>query len=165
MTENPNTTDTLNQDGTCSYTEIPLILPPGLTIGTGGVGIGGALVIPAAVGGLIPVTGGTPRLIAAGIAHTCALTPEGGVQCWGNNDLGQLGDGTNKSSNVRVNVPGLQGATSIVAGGNHTCVLLADGSIWCWGENTQGQLGDGTLKNQKSTRLGFERGRRCYHWH
>jgi alpha-tubulin suppressor-like RCC1 family protein len=89
------------------------------------------------------VSGGEVHAIAAGIAHTCAITPEGGVQCWGNNDFGQLGDGTNTGSNVPVNVVGIGGGTTIVAGGNHTCVLSA-GSVWCWGENSQGQLGDGT---------------------
>ena len=69
------------------------------------------------------MTGGEPHAIAAGIAHTCAITPEGGVQCWGNNDFGQLGNGTNTGSNVRVDVLGAQGGTTIVAGGNHTCIL------------------------------------------
>jgi alpha-tubulin suppressor-like RCC1 family protein len=111
---------------------------------------GGAVLpvaLPLGFGGLIPVTGGEPRLIAAGIAHTCALTPEGGVQCWGNNDYGQLGDGTNIGSNVRVEVLGIEGGVSIVAGGNHTCVLESNGSVWCWGENTMGQLGNGTTAN------------------
>jgi alpha-tubulin suppressor-like RCC1 family protein len=63
--------------------------------------------------GFIPVTGGEHHAIAAGIAHTCAITPEGGVQCWGNNDFGQLGDGTNKGSNVPVNVVGMEGGTTI----------------------------------------------------
>ncbi|HSM71583.1 MAG TPA: hypothetical protein VK851_08575 [Anaerolineales bacterium] len=94
--------------------------------------------------GIIPVTGGDEtHEIAAGIAHTCAITPQGGVQCWGNNDFGQLGDGTNIASNVRVNVIGLQGGSSIVAGGNHTC-LLSGSDVWCWGQNARGQLGDGT---------------------
>jgi alpha-tubulin suppressor-like RCC1 family protein len=93
------------------------------------------------------VTGGEPHAIAAGIAHTCAITPTGGVQCWGNNDFGQLGDGTNRSSNIRVNVVGAQGGTSIVAGGNHTCIL-SGGDVWCWGQNAKGQLGDGTRTNR-----------------
>ena len=32
--------------------------------------------------------------IAAGQAHTCALTDNGGVRCWGDNDYGQIGDGS-----------------------------------------------------------------------
>jgi uncharacterized repeat protein (TIGR01451 family) len=99
--------------------------------------------------GFIPVTGGETHTIAAGIAHTCAIKPEGGVKCWGNNDFGQLGDGTNISSNVPVDVVGLTGSTTIVAGGNHTCVL-SGGSVWCWGQNSQGQIGDGT-KTDRNT--------------
>jgi alpha-tubulin suppressor-like RCC1 family protein len=96
------------------------------------------------------VTGGEEtHAIAAGIAHTCAITPQGGVQCWGNNDFGQLGDGTNTASNVRVDVVGLQGGTSIVAGGNHTCVLSGS-DVWCWGQNAQGQLGDGTTTDSNT---------------
>lgn len=93
--------------------------------------------------GFVPVTGGEVHAIAAGIAHTCAITPEGGVQCWGNNDFGQLGNGTNTGSNVPVDVVGIGGGTTIVAGGNHTCVLTG-GDVWCWGQNSEGQLGDGT---------------------
>ena len=93
------------------------------------------------------MTGGKAHAITAGIAHTCAITPEGGVQCWGNNDYGQLGDGTNKGSNVPVNVLGIGGGKTITAGGNHTCVL-AGSDVWCWGENSQGQLGDGTTTNR-----------------
>jgi alpha-tubulin suppressor-like RCC1 family protein len=102
---------------------------------------------PVGLTGFIPVTGGEAHAITAGIAHTCAITPEGGVQCWGNNDYGQLGDATNKGSNVPVNVLGISGGKTITAGGNHTCVLTGS-DVWCWGENSQGQLGDGTTTNR-----------------
>jgi alpha-tubulin suppressor-like RCC1 family protein len=93
------------------------------------------------------VTGGQVHAIAAGWAHTCAITPEGGVQCWGNNDYGQLGDGTNTDSNVPVDVSGLNGASNIIAGAHHTCVLSGN-AVWCWGRNHMGQIGDGTNSNR-----------------
>ena len=82
--------------------------------------------------------------ITTGDFHTCALTTEGAVMCWGRNWSGQLGDGTTKNRDTPVDVPGLEGgATAITAGGSHTCALMTSGGIRAWGKNMYGQLGDG----------------------
>jgi alpha-tubulin suppressor-like RCC1 family protein len=66
------------------------------------------------------------------------------VKCWGNNDAGQLGDGTKNNSNVPVDVRGLSAAVQGIAlGPNHSCALLSGGDIECWGSNSEGQLGNG----------------------
>jgi alpha-tubulin suppressor-like RCC1 family protein len=88
--------------------------------------------------------------ITAGEYHTCALLATGGVQCWGDNGAGQLGDGTKASHLTPVDVVGLSAeVTAVAAGSGHTCALTATGGVKCWGANYYGQLGDGTLTSRE----------------
>lgn len=84
--------------------------------------------------------------VRTGDAHSCALTAAGAVKCWGADWWAQMGTGPlPRSSNVPIDVPGLQSgvsALSIGSAGTHTCVLQA-GVAKCWGSDTNGQIGDG----------------------
>lgn len=82
--------------------------------------------------------------ISAGYYHTCAVEDDGTVKCWGRNDFGLLGDGTNVPRAYPVTVSGLVDVKSVSAGYLHTCALIADGTVKCWGSNGSGRLGDGT---------------------
>jgi alpha-tubulin suppressor-like RCC1 family protein len=91
--------------------------------------------------------------LATGGGQTCALLRSGGINCWGYNGGGQLGNGTDtgpqtcssdqECSTVPVPVIGIEDATAITAGGGFTCALRAGGRVACWGNNVDGKLGDG----------------------
>src|SRR5207247_1120159 len=104
----------------------------------------------------VPVTGiTTATAVTAGGFHTCALLPNGTVQCWGQNDQGQLGNGTTDPAPptvaprnaTPVAVSGINNAIAVSAGGWHTCALLQDGTVRCWGQNDFGQLGNGSPRD------------------
>jgi alpha-tubulin suppressor-like RCC1 family protein len=80
--------------------------------------------------------------VRAGGLHSCALSSEGAVWCFGDDLNGQLGDGPVNSSGKAVNaIAG--GAVSIDVGSLHSCAALEDGRVRCWGENNNGRLGNG----------------------
>ncbi len=73
---------------------------------------------------------------------------DGSAQCWGNNDHGQLGDGTTGDHAYPAPVVGLAGVAQMAMGLVHACAVLLDGSVVCWGSNNKGQLGDGTTEDR-----------------
>ena len=94
------------------------------------------------------------RAVGGGDAFSCALLSDGSVQCWGDNQQGQLGIGTSSAgSPLPVRVQGVEGALSIGVGRAHACAILLDDSVRCWGSNNFGQLGSGTSGQDGSAPL------------
>ena len=139
-------------DATVNYGETPTATvssAPLVSLGAGAVAITTATDLPTTTG------------FSGDAGHTCAILLGGNVECWGDNDDGQLG-----YDNVPTQVGALSGllpsnqgpvdlgtgrtATAISAGGSDTCAILDDGSVRCWGMATYGRLGYPTLTSSSS---------------
>jgi uncharacterized protein (TIGR03437 family) len=98
------------------------------------------------VAGTAPISG--VAQISAGFNDTCALTNAGATLCWGANQSGEVGNGTNTQVDIPVpvlNLAGtssLSGVTAVVSGENHACGLTSAGGVLCWGDPFNGELGN-----------------------
>jgi alpha-tubulin suppressor-like RCC1 family protein len=98
---------------------------------------GGSIISPQQVEIPIAVT-----RVATGGAHRCAVTQSNEVYCWGDNTLGQLGQGHTMPVTGAVKVVGLNSQIhQVSAGANHSCAVDTTWAVWCWGANGFGQLG------------------------
>ncbi len=110
------------------------IVAGGKVVCWGGSGTGAANGQPA-ISAVIAVDIAKPVVrLALGNAFTCALDGDGGVWCWGDNQLGQLGDGTKTSRSAAKLVGGIGKVVSLAAGGEHVCVATTDQKVACWGQ-------------------------------
>lgn len=82
--------------------------------------------------------------IATGGVDSCLLTPDGQAYCWGGNDQGQLGNGSETRASKPVAVSGGLRFASLSPGLSHSCGTTRSGEGYCWGANEHGQLGSGT---------------------
>jgi alpha-tubulin suppressor-like RCC1 family protein len=98
--------------------------------------------------------------IAAGGRHSLYLDKAGLVYAWGDNSLGQLGDGTTLSHAQPGQVPGLTSVCAIAAGYQHNlalCRKAGHDDLMVWGDDSLGQLGIGSNPAGKVTRTLPER--------
>lgn len=88
--------------------------------------------------------------ISAGYDTNIALSSDGKVYAWGNNNYGQIGDSTTAAKLLPVEVIGLPIIKDIGLNGNTSLAITEDGDVYAWGRNTNGSIGDGTT-TQRTT--------------
>ena len=76
-----------------------------------------------------------------GANHSLFITSDGSLWTMGENQYGQLGDGSFNNTNRPVQI--VTGGVTAIAGSGHTLFIKANGSLWGMGWSYQGQLGDG----------------------
>ncbi|MDQ3038154.1 MAG: hypothetical protein M3Y87_37525 [Myxococcota bacterium] len=102
--------------------------------------------------------------VCIGLFHACASTDDGEVHCWGNNGLGQVGDGTLEWREQPVRVEGLPPVRRIrCAHRTNTCAVSESGAVYCWGAlgalgpslspGTTETLGDAVVRPVRMDRL------------
>lgn len=113
-----------------------------------GLGVGASVTqsdVPLQVPGLPKIAS-----IAVGPSMAAAIDTTGAVWTWGQNESGQLGDGTTLSRPIPTRIGGLSNASRIALGSSHAVAATTDGHLWSWGSNASGKLGDGTRTNRLS---------------
>ena len=124
---------------------------PAVSVSVGGTKLHTCSVISGTVG--CTKVGPTPLPYDGG-PHACAVLNSGAIQCWGNNNVGQLGDGSTTFSSTPTTVSGFSaGGLQVSAGGHrtrplsytqseperaldaHTCAVGSAGQVKCWGSN------------------------------
>lgn len=101
------------------------------------------------VDGIVPGLSSVANM-SCGFEHSCAVTQEGKVYCWGRNNRGQLGDGSTEYTGEAHEVVGLDQVVEVTCGREHSCARKADGTVHCWGSNDKGELGDGTTTERRT---------------
>lgn len=84
--------------------------------------------------------------VSLGEHHSGAITEDGSLWMWGQNEYGQLGDGTTEDKHAPVKV--MENVKMISLGGYYSGAITKDGSLWTWGWNYGGELGDGTTEDK-----------------
>ncbi|MCL2823738.1 MAG: zinc-ribbon domain-containing protein, partial [Polyangiaceae bacterium] len=71
--------------------------------------------------------------VSVGSHHIVAIGGDGSLWAWGNNDHGQLGNGTTVARVSPFPIGADKDWAAVFAGGDHTVALKADGTLWAWG--------------------------------
>ncbi len=108
--------------------------------------------VPIKVASTTEFTNEKVKMIASGQFHSMILTDDGTVYTFGQNENGQLGNGSDVNSAVPIKVKDANGFVNgnvkmISAGRKHSMILTDDGTVYTFGLNENGQLGNGSYVN------------------
>jgi len=93
------------------------------------------------------------RHVATGYRHTCGVTTDNGLFCWGSNHYGSVGDSsTSEFRSAPTRVAGKRQYHQVDVGRDYSCAVTLAGRAFCWGAGLQGQLGNGLTKNARYPR-------------
>ncbi|SFD32563.1 dockerin type I domain-containing protein [Ruminococcus albus] len=84
--------------------------------------------------------------VAFGTDHSACITEDGCLYTLGNNESGQLGDGTTENKYKPVKI--MNNVSQVSLGTNYSACITKEGNLYTWGWNYHGQLGDGTDENR-----------------
>lgn len=87
----------------------------------------------------------TAQTLSGGAAESFAVDGGGALWAWGDNDFGQLGDGSAADRSLPVRV--LEGVRSVSSAEGHTFAVLEDDTLWAWGRNINNAFPDSPLKS------------------
>lgn len=121
-----------------------------------GLGTGQNLLLAAAGGVTVTIRATSERRfveVSASLRHSCAISSIGQAFCWGDNETGQLGDGTLTPRTTPVAVQTGLRFRAISAGYGFTCGIDLDDAVYCWGDNREGQLGTAGPSTRLPTRM------------
>jgi alpha-tubulin suppressor-like RCC1 family protein len=87
---------------------------------------------------------GVEDLVSGG-GFSCLLDNNGKINCWGNNDSGQVGTTVpylepDPATPLEFETADVM-AKQITVGGHHSCALFVGGEVRCWGRGSNGAIG------------------------
>lgn len=118
--------------------------------------------VPVAVDTSGVLAGKTVLAIDSDYKHNCVIASDHKMYCWGWNNFGLLGRGSDTGN---TKVPGAVDTSGVLAGKTiidmnigyyHSCAVASDNKVYCWGYALGGRLGNGTTSGNKNSPVAVE---------
>ena len=112
--------------------------------------------------GVGEIEGNEIKELSLGNWHSGAIIEDGSLYMWGDNDSGEIGDGTTITYYEPKKI--MENVKAVSLGGSHSGAITEEGTLYMWGDNLLGDIGDGThdrcyepkkiMENVKTVSLG-----------